>query len=83
MRFNYKQMKLFSSFILLSISFFGFSQTTPAQNFHDTKGNIEVTKAGQLQYTLPIDLPPGVKNTAPDVSLIYTSGGQNGLAGYG
>ncbi|WP_164463445.1 RHS repeat-associated core domain-containing protein [Chryseobacterium balustinum] len=52
------------------------------QSFHDTKGNIEVTKAGQLQYTLAIDIPPGVKNIAPNISLVYTSGGQNGLAGY-
>ncbi|CAA7193820.1 RHS repeat-associated core domain-containing protein [Chryseobacterium potabilaquae] len=53
------------------------------QNFHDTKGDIEVTKAGQLQYTLAIELPQGIKKTAPNISLIYTSGGQNGLAGYG
>ncbi|RNA61788.1 type IV secretion protein Rhs [Chryseobacterium nematophagum] len=53
------------------------------QNFHDTKGNIEVTQAGQFQYTLAIDLPPGIKKTAPNISLIYTSGSQSGLAGYG
>jgi hypothetical protein len=29
--------------------------------FHDTKGNIEVNGAGQLQFTLPIALPPGIK----------------------
>ncbi|KPE50099.1 SpvB/TcaC N-terminal domain-containing protein [Chryseobacterium indologenes] len=78
-----RKVKIISSAILLCISILGFSQTPVAQNFHDTKGNAEVTPAGQLQYTLPIDLPPGVKNIAPEVSLIYTSGGQNGLAGYG
>lgn len=76
---SYK-MKLLSTFILSCISIFAFSQ---ANNFHDTKGNIEVTKAGQLQYTLTIDAPPGVKKVGPNISLTYTSSGQNGLAGYG
>lgn len=29
--------------------------------FHDTQGKIDVNGGGQLQYTLPIALPPGVK----------------------
>ena len=58
--------------------------TAPAgKSFHDTKGNIEVNGAGQLQYTLPINLPPGVKSVAPQTSLVYVSGSGNGLAGYG
>lgn len=52
------------------------------KSFHDTKGNIEVNGAGQLQFTLPIALPPGVKSVAPQVSLVYTSGSGNGIAGY-
>ncbi|WP_184874034.1 SpvB/TcaC N-terminal domain-containing protein [Chryseobacterium sp. G0240] len=51
--------------------------------FHDTKGNIEVTGAGQLQFTLPIALPPGVKSVAPQIDLIYVSSSGNGIAGYG
>ena len=51
--------------------------------FHDTQGNIEVNGAGQLQFTLPIALPPGVKSVAPQVNLVYTSGSGNGVAGYG
>ncbi|AZA78983.1 hypothetical protein EG347_16410 [Chryseobacterium sp. G0186] len=58
--------------------------TTPeGQSFHDTKGNIEVGGGGQLQFTLPIALPPGVKSVAPQVSLTYVSGSGNGIAGYG
>ncbi|SEH34685.1 RHS repeat-associated core domain-containing protein [Chryseobacterium culicis] len=53
------------------------------KSFHDTKGNIEVNGAGQLQFTLPIALPPGVKSVAPQVNLIYTSGTGNSIAGYG
>lgn len=58
--------------------------TSPTgQSFHDTKGNIEVNGAGQLQFTLPIALPPGVKSVAPQINLVYTSGSNNGIAGYG
>lgn len=61
-----------------------YGTTAPeGQSFHDTKGNIEVNGAGQLQFTLPIALPPGVKSVAPQISLIYTSGSGNGIAGYG
>ncbi|MBP7173954.1 MAG: hypothetical protein KBA33_07815 [Cloacibacterium sp.] len=52
-------------------------------NFHDTQGSIEVNGGGQLQYTLPIALPPGVKSVAPQMNLVYTSGSGNGIAGYG
>nr|WP_234110717.1 RHS repeat-associated core domain-containing protein [Chryseobacterium sp. R2A-55] len=38
---------------------------------------------GQLQFTLPIALPPGVKSVAPQINLVYTSGSGNGIAGYG
>ncbi|WP_171006240.1 RHS repeat-associated core domain-containing protein [Chryseobacterium sp. 2VB] len=80
-KYNNK-IQLFSSLVLSFIYVFCFSQTTTPK-FHDTKGNADVTGAGQLQYTLPIDLPPGVKNAAPGISLVYVSGGGNGLAGYG
>ncbi|MFP3832255.1 SpvB/TcaC N-terminal domain-containing protein [Chryseobacterium sp. SIMBA_028] len=53
------------------------------QSFHDTKGNIEVAGGGQLQFTLPIALPPGVKSVAPQISLTYSSDSGNGIAGYG
>ena len=52
-------------------------------SFHDTQGNIEVNGGGQLQFTLPIALPPGVKSVAPQINLVYTSGSGNGIAGYG
>lgn len=51
--------------------------------FHDTQGNIEVDGGGQLQFTLPIALPPGVKSVAPQVNLVYNSGSGNGIAGFG
>lgn len=51
--------------------------------FHDTQGNIDINGGGQLQFTLPIALPPGIKSVAPQINLIYTSGSTNGIAGYG
>lgn len=53
------------------------------KSFHDTKGNIDVNGTGQLQFTLPIAVPPGVKSVAPQFNLVYTSGTGNGIAGYG
>lgn len=51
--------------------------------FHDTQGKIDVNGGGQLQYTLPIALPPGIKSVAPQINLVYTNGSGNGIAGYG
>ncbi|EJL70148.1 RHS repeat-associated core domain-containing protein [Chryseobacterium populi] len=82
MKFHNKKKRSFSSFVLLLISLVGFAQTTPVQNFHDTKGNIDVNGAGQLQFTLPIALPPGIKSVAPQVNLVHTNGSSNGIAGY-
>lgn len=77
-KYNHKKIQLFSSLILSFISVFCFSQ-----NFHDTKGNIEVNRVGQLQFSLPIDVPPGVKTVSPQVGLVYNSETGNGIAGYG
>lgn len=54
-----------------------------ADAFHDTKGNVDVSGSGQLQYTLPIALPPGIKSVAPQMNLMYSGGLGNGIAGYG
>ncbi|KKO89201.1 type IV secretion protein Rhs [Sphingobacterium sp. Ag1] len=72
------------SFFSVFISMLTFGQLIPPSEFvHDTKGNIDVNGGGQLQFTLPIALPPGVKNVGPNVSLVYTNGSANGVAGYG
>lgn len=67
--------------LLLIISFL--ANTILAQNFHDTKGNIDVNGAGQLQFNLPIALPPSVKTVAPQLNLVYSSSGGNSIAGIG
>jgi RHS repeat-associated protein len=53
------------------------------KSFHDTKGNIDVNGGGQLQFTLPIELPQGIRSVAPQINLMYSSGSGNGIAGYG
>lgn len=59
------------------------SENLDNSSFHDTQGTIEVNDNGQLQFTLPIALPPAIKSVAPQINLIYTSGSGNGVAGYG
>lgn len=54
-----------------------------AELFHDTKGTVDVSGSGQLQFTLPIALPPGIKSVAPQMNLMYSGGIGNGIAGYG
>ncbi|MCQ9633844.1 FG-GAP-like repeat-containing protein [Chryseobacterium sp. WG23] len=83
MKYNNNKKRFFSCFVLFFISMMCFAQTTPIQKFHDTKGNIDVNGAGQLQFTLPIALPPGIKSVAPQVNLVYNNGASNGIAGYG
>lgn len=84
MEFFNNKKRLLSSFVLLFISIMSLAQQmTPSEYFHDTKGNVDVDGAGQLQFSLPIALPPGIKDVAPNVSLVYSSGSTNGLAGYG
>lgn len=68
---------------LLFISIFLFILSTAQNKFHDTKGELEVNSGGQLQFNLPIALPPGIKSIAPQIDLSYTSGSGNGNAGYG
>ncbi|MBO9676359.1 MAG: VCBS repeat-containing protein [Sphingobacteriaceae bacterium] len=77
-KYNHKKIQILSALLLSFTSIFCFSQ-----NFDDTKGNIEVNRAGQLQFTLPLDFPPGIKTVSPQVALVYNSESENGIAGYG
>lgn len=83
MNFYNKKKRLFWSLVLLCTSIAGFSQTAPVPKFHDTEGAIVVDGRGQLEYTLPISLPPGIKNIAPEINLTYSSNAGNGIAGQG
>lgn len=54
-----------------------------AQNFTDTHGELNISNSGTANYTLPIALPPSLKNTAPTINLTYSSGARGGIAGQG
>ncbi|MDP2887416.1 MAG: SpvB/TcaC N-terminal domain-containing protein, partial [Bacteroidota bacterium] len=48
-----------------------------------TSGAFDVNPAGGASYTIPIDVLPGVNGLAPSLSLVYSSNGGSGVAGYG
>ncbi|MPT33674.1 MAG: hypothetical protein E2604_00955, partial [Flavobacterium sp.] len=60
-----------------------YSILVPAQHFHDTQGKLEISNAGQATYTLPIAMPPSLKNTGPVINIVYQSGPLGGIAGQG
>ncbi|MEO7977987.1 RHS repeat-associated core domain-containing protein [Flavobacterium sp.] len=71
-------MKQFYSLIIVLFTSFSFSQ-----NFTDTKGELQISASGTASYTLPIALPPSIKNVAPIINLTYSSGVRGGIAGQG
>ncbi|HET7629787.1 MAG TPA: toxin TcdB middle/N-terminal domain-containing protein, partial [Candidatus Saccharimonadales bacterium] len=46
-------------------------------------GQFSVTPAGAATYSIPFNLPRGVNGLTPRLGLAYSSGGSNGLVGYG
>jgi len=47
------------------------------------KGSFSVGGDGSANYSIPIDLPKGTGGMEPKISLSYSSGGGNGIAGLG
>ncbi|MBN8641131.1 MAG: VCBS repeat-containing protein [Flavobacteriales bacterium] len=60
-----------------------FSSYINGQNFHDTQGKLEISNNGQSVYTLPVAMPPSIKDVGPIINLIYSSGQNGGIAGQG
>lgn len=54
-----------------------------SQNFHDTKGELSVSGSGTVSYKVPIALPPGIKDVAPQLALVYNGSSVQGMAGMG
>ncbi|WP_136667658.1 RHS repeat-associated core domain-containing protein [Flavobacterium sp. H122] len=48
-----------------------------------TRGELSVSLTGAANYTVPIQVPPGINGIEPKLSLSYNSQGGVGLAGYG
>ena len=60
-----------------------FSTIVLSQNYHDTQGKLEISNSGQASYTLPIAMPPSIKDVGPIINLTYASGQMGGIAGQG
>ncbi|MEX0272965.1 MAG: FG-GAP-like repeat-containing protein, partial [Flavobacteriaceae bacterium] len=76
-----KQLQFIIAALLLNLAM-GWSQTA-ATDAGTTFGGISVSPAGGAIYSIPIEVPPGIKDVAPNLSLTYSSQGGNGLAGWG
>ena len=48
-----------------------------------TSGSFSVNPAGGANYTIPLELLPGVNGLAPELSIVYSSNSGPGIAGYG
>ncbi|WP_394759638.1 SpvB/TcaC N-terminal domain-containing protein, partial [Flavobacterium sp.] len=59
------------------------ANTLFSQNFHDTQGKLEISSAGQANYTLPIAMPASIKDVGPIINLVYASGQNGGIVGQG
>ena len=57
------------------------SADTP--QFGSIPGSFAVNDVGNATYRVPIDLPPGPNDMAPDLAVSYDSAGGNGLLGMG
>ncbi len=55
----------------------------PTYPFGAVDGSFSVDAQGAATYSLPIQVPPGIRGVEPKLSLSYRSGGGNGVVGVG
>jgi uncharacterized protein (TIGR02594 family) len=48
-----------------------------------TNGSLNVNSMGGATYSIPLELLPGVNGLAPNLSLVYSSNSEPGIAGHG
>jgi Salmonella virulence plasmid 65kDa B protein len=54
-----------------------------SQNFHDTQGKLEISDGGHAAFTLPIAMPPSIKDVGPTINLTYNHSSVGGIVGQG
>jgi RHS repeat-associated protein len=53
------------------------------QNIGALAGHFSINSDGAAVYQIPLPLPPGTAGMGPSLSLVYNSGGPNGILGMG
>lgn len=69
----------FFSFLFLIL----FSQYSQAFDSVYLKGSYSTNSMGAATYNLPLEVPPGIRGMTPDLTLSYSSHGQDGIFGLG
>ncbi len=46
-------------------------------------GSLQVGASGNASYSVPVDVPPGIRGMQPNLSIAYNSGATNGIVGWG
>lgn len=62
---------------------FGTSSANAQTFTPDTKGELQISNSGTATYKVPIALPPGIRDVAPQLALTYSGSSVQGIAGMG
>ncbi|MDH5400395.1 MAG: FG-GAP-like repeat-containing protein, partial [Cyclobacteriaceae bacterium] len=67
----------------VQISTFPTLESVPGEDFGFTQGYFNVNEGGGATYVVPVKLPLGTGGMKPDLSMVYSSTGSNGILGVG
>ena len=73
---------VFRILFLFSLSLFTLFSPN-ANAVFTTPGQFSVGAGGNATYSIPVQVPPGTAGMTPKLNINYSSGGNNGILGYG